>query len=729
MANTVEIIITGKNLTKPEFDRAVADARKAGKDIGAGLSGGAGEELKRDLPKDVEKPLEDSGRKGGQAAGKAAGGGISPLIVGAFAAAATVGPALVLAATATAVIGAGVLITKGNAQLQESYAQLGQRASAAIQDAAAPLIPQLYASVQVLEQGVARVGPELKSVFSAVAPDVTALTGGLVSLVANTLPGVASGLRAIAPYAQSIAIDFGKLGSGLGGFFQGLGTGASGGTTGLNALTDVLSALLTDIGKLVGSLSNGLGPALHDVANVAIPVANALTDVVDAMPPHVVEATALAVGLLFAAFKIGTLTNLVAEGTSFVGFLRATATTSAIATVEVEGTSVAMRGLAIAESAALGPLGLLAGAVTLFGLQSTFATGGLSGFTSKLQAAVDAQKQQKQAAQDATAAVAEQKAQTDATNNSLSTQQQLLVASAVNSGNAAITALSFAGSQNTLNGELSQTITDFNLAGGASSAYKTALDALYGKYQSYSDAQATFTTDLDNARKGLLKGKDGFDVNTDAGAKNYQLMSQLATANENRAEALLKETDSQDQANRALQAGAVQIDNMARQAGFTKKQIDDLNIALYGTKNIGSIKVPISADTSGAYAQLHRLVYDINNTAAYVQVGASGTSVGGHQLFAHGGVRGAASGGPRGGRTVVGEHGIELVDLPPGTTVHSNPDSQRMLAQGGVGAEVHVVLEWAGSSSDPIFQMLREGIRVRGGNASNSVQVVLGQNF
>jgi hypothetical protein len=103
--------------------------------------------------------------------------------------------------------------------------------------------------------------------------------------------------------------------------------------------------------------------------------------------------------------------------------------------------------------------------------------------------------------------------------------------------------------------------------------------------------------------------------------------------------------------------------------------------------------------------------------------------VGGRQLFAHGGVRGAASGGARGGLTWVGEDGPELIPLQPGTTVHSNPDSMRMAAQGGGGGEVRVVLEWGGSSSDPIFQMLREGIRVRGGNASNSVQVVLGQNF
>jgi len=48
---------------------------------------------------------------------------------------------------------------------------------------------------------------------------------------------------------------------------------------------------------------------------------------------------------------------------------------------------------------------------------------------------------------------------------------------------------------------------------------------------------------------------------------------------------------------------------------------------------------------------------------------------------ASGGIVGAAaSGGVRGGLTMVGEHGFELLDLPPGSRVLSNPDSRRRLA-------------------------------------------------
>lgn len=59
--------------------------------------------------------------------------------------------------------------------------------------------------------------------------------------------------------------------------------------------------------------------------------------------------------------------------------------------------------------------------------------------------------------------------------------------------------------------------------------------------------------------------------------------------------------------------------------------------------------------------------------------------------YAHGGVVGAATGGVRSNRVLTGEHGPELLDLPPGTQVHSNPDTERMLAAGGASEVRHIV--------------------------------------
>lgn len=74
---------------------------------------------------------------------------------------------------------------------------------------------------------------------------------------------------------------------------------------------------------------------------------------------------------------------------------------------------------------------------------------------------------------------------------------------------------------------------------------------------------------------------------------------------------------------------------------------------------------------------------------ARVSVTYQGTAPGGFQArsgrtgLAHGGISGAAGGGPRGRQTLVGEHGPEIVDLAPGSTVHPAGETQRMLAGGG----------------------------------------------
>lgn len=61
--------------------------------------------------------------------------------------------------------------------------------------------------------------------------------------------------------------------------------------------------------------------------------------------------------------------------------------------------------------------------------------------------------------------------------------------------------------------------------------------------------------------------------------------------------------------------------------------------------------------------------------------------------LASGGIVGAAAGGVHGGMRLVGEHGPELVSLPRGSMVHSNPDTERMLSGGGGGGGLTIVLE------------------------------------
>lgn len=102
--------------------------------------------------------------------------------------------------------------------------------------------------------------------------------------------------------------------------------------------------------------------------------------------------------------------------------------------------------------------------------------------------------------------------------------------------------------------------------------------------------------------------------------------------------------------------------------------------------------------------------------------------VGGYKR-AHGGVIGggkgigtAATGGIRGNMTLVGEAGPELVQLPTGSRVRSNPDTRRMFRQphrsdGRSGGGVPFIIKSSGRRVDDLLlEILREAIHARGGD-------------
>lgn len=130
----------------------------------------------------------------------------------------------------------------------------------------------------------------------------------------------------------------------------------------------------------------------------------------------------------------------------------------------------------------------------------------------------------------------------------------------------------------------------------------------------------------------------------------------------------------------------------------------------------------LMAGLRAAWAGLHA----INGASATTYVNVVTQPIQGPHASAHGGITGAASGGLRNRLTMVGEHGRELLELPPGTNVHSNPDTEAMLSQGGRGGVHTIVIEWAGGP-DEIWNAIKKNIRIKGGRGPNSVQVALGQ--
>jgi len=132
---------------------------------------------------------------------------------------------------------------------------------------------------------------------------------------------------------------------------------------------------------------------------------------------------------------------------------------------------------------------------------------------------------------------------------------------------------------------------------------------------------------------------------------------------------------------------------------------------------------PLANGVRNVVATIRRYLNDMVSFAKGIPGRVGGAIKGVIPGFAHGGVVGqAASGGGRSGLTMTSEHGPELLNLPPGTQVRSNPDTRRKLSQSGGGGEstIHLIIEGTG-----ILKGLRQEIRaINGGN----VQLALGRN-
>jgi hypothetical protein len=151
-----------------------------------------------------------------------------------------------------------------------------------------------------------------------------------------------------------------------------------------------------------------------------------------------------------------------------------------------------------------------------------------------------------------------------------------------------------------------------------------------------------------------------------------------------------------------------------RNAGLTKKEIDALEKELISAKR--------AADRwEGTFTQTYHVVRKEN-------VSYAGNSVTGGK--ASGGIVGAATGGMHSGMRMVGEAGPELVDLPAGTQVHSNPDTQRMMSGAAgsslAGGKLEIVLKFDPSHAPEAIRGMMEGIRAEVRGDGGSVQASLG---
>ncbi len=750
MPNIVDILIRSTDDTKPVMDKVEREYGQSGKRSADNFTRDANGRLHDNLGKFVAEG-EELGDGAGKGAGKKFSASFSPLIASVFAAAATEGPVALVAGAGVAVAGIAALVARSNANVAAEYHSLGQDVSSTLTEAVAPFAGDIESSIGILDRGLSTVGPELKEVFAAAAPYSDDIAKSILSLVDQALPGFAAGLREIQPIMQVLDTFTGDIGKGVGEFSQELGKGSSGAAVGLQALGNSLEHVLNDVGEVAGALSNGLGPAVRDVLTVATPVVDVLAKFVSAIPPQEIQVAAVAVAALYAAFKIGTITKVVAEGTTFLQFLRGTVVAeeaATVATVELgvaeeevavqtgllakaqAGAAVATGAMSTAAAAATGPWGALAAALfmatdyidkhtkvelNLFDVISTLNKAYNTHATSVGTAANEIGN--------LTLAMTSAAGKASALTQALVDQKDQASANAQTTAQTTLAALGATDGQSQLTQSLYGILTAYSAASTGAGAYSSAIQALNGTTMGLDDAQNNLAQQMLNAKTSFAQNSYSLDLNTQAGINNKEALSQAAKSIIAMGVAQYQSSGNIDQANQTIQS---QIQAYVKATGATGQAKNAIESYLESISKIPpNVATTVYANTGPARSQLGALIDTIDSSTGYVSIQAHTSRP---QAYAHGGAVGsshAAEGGPRGNVVTVGEHGIEDVELPVGSTVLSHEDTMSRRGSGGSG-EQHLILEWVGSSSDPIFQLLRSGIRARFGSDPNSVQKMLG---
>ncbi|WP_097865957.1 hypothetical protein [Streptomyces sp. rh34] len=267
---------------------------------------------------------------------------------------------------------------------------------------------------------------------------------------------------------------------------------------------------------------------------------------------------------------------------------------------------------------------------------------------------------------------------------------------------------------------------------------------------------------IDAADEAMAKNGKTLDNNTEKGRANNEALDNLASATMKAAEAARTNGSSWETVNGIYDRGRAKLIESAQAMGMTENQARKLAAQILKTpdktarlkgnmedlqQKLNSAKAKLKSVPDSRKAQIRGNIYQLEKSIAsarrqldaingktshtYVithmqarREGAHGTQLG----YAHGGVIGAAAGGPRSRMTLVGEQGPELVDLAPGSRVRSDPDTKRMLAgghAGGGGQPIVVQLALDGRAlAEVLIDPLRGQIQtLSGGN----VQAALGQ--
>jgi methyl-accepting chemotaxis protein len=281
-------------------------------------------------------------------------------------------------------------------------------------------------------------------------------------------------------------------------------------------------------------------------------------------------------------------------------------------------------------------------------------------------------------------------------------------------------ALDAAAQQNTKTADSAQKLTE--TVDQQREAINKATDALLGQRDSMRGLESSY----DDATESLKKNGKTLDIGTEKGRANQDALDGIASAAQKASSAILEQGGSQAEANKVMATARGRFVAAATAMGMGAGEAKKLADKLFAIPKNTNANVNVNTGTANARLDaLRAKLWAVQGLMMDMRAGEYGHGLGVYK--ATGGVVGrAATGGIRSNRVMVGEHGPEVMDLPPGTQVHSNPDTERML--GASGGSIAVRLEVDSRGGDDfgrfIAEMIRRYVRV---TAGGNVQQALGR--
>lgn len=171
--------------------------------------------------------------------------------------------ALLITALAASFVALGAFALRGSAQVKSAFKDMKTSIGSAVREAAKPMEGALVAGMQQLGKAAHTLQPLLTQAFTATAPLVKDLVGGITNLAAGALPGMTAALESAGPAMKGFKNAMGDVGEGIGDMFKKMTVGNEKGLERAWAtLGTELQNLLTNIGEFIANMSKSQSATL-----------------------------------------------------------------------------------------------------------------------------------------------------------------------------------------------------------------------------------------------------------------------------------------------------------------------------------------------------------------------------------------------------------------------------------------------------------------------------------